>query len=475
MPAIQWPLSSSPGPNPQEGAGRLVNAMVEKLGDGARNATTWTRVPGLQRFTKPEAPMAHIHTRGMIAATSSQLLTVQNERVYLVDDDGDAFSMGTLDGTGLATIAKNNKSPTPDIVAVTATGAFNLFTTAPPSSFADPDLPQPNSVTFLGGYFLFTTGGGQIWASEFNDVAVDPLSFTFAAARSDALLRGVAFRNEFFAMGQSSIEVYQNIGSIPFPLSFVTMIPRGLAGTFAVAGWEEGWSNELIWAADDSIVYQLNGYSPQRISTHDVERAIESVEDKSTLHAFVFVRAGHAHWALKSPTWTWVFDLTTRQWHERESHLSDRWRASCSVRAFDRWICGDELTGHLYEITDQYQYEGDDPLTLTIRSGPGAAFPARINVPRADFDFVVGVGSQFGEDPIETDPTVLIRWSDDAGVTWSTPLTRRLGSQGETRTRVTVNRTGMAGPMGRVWEVSCSDPVHIGLLGGQMVVEARAA
>jgi hypothetical protein len=475
MPAIQFPLSSSPGPNPQEGAGRLVNAMVEKLGDGARNATTWTRVPGMQQFTKVDAPMAHVHTRGMIAANSTQLLTVQNQQVYLIDDDGDTYAMGTLDGTDLVTVAKNNKTPTPDIVVVTANGAFNLHTSAPPSSFADPDLPQPNSVAFLGGYFIFTTLGGQIWASEFNDVAVDPLSFTYASARSDALLRGISFRNEFFAFGSSSIEVYQNAGLIPFPLSFVTMIPRGLAGKFAVAGWEEGWSNELIWAADDSVVYQLSGYSPVRISTHDVERAIESVEDKSTLHAFVFVRAGHAHWALKSPTWTWVYDLTTKQWHERESYLSDRWRASCSVKGFDRWICGDELTGHLYEVTDQYQYEGDDPLTFTIRSSPGAAFPARINIPRADFDFVAGVGSIFGVDPIETDPTVLIRWSNDAGATWSTPLTRRLGSQGETKTRVTVNRTGMAGPGGRVWELSCSDPVHIGLLGGQMVVEARAA
>jgi hypothetical protein len=34
-----------------------------------------------------------------------------------------------------------------------------------------------------------------------------------------------------------------------------------------------------------------------------------------------------------------------------------------------------------------------------------------------------------GQDPIATDPSVEISWSDDGGLTWSNPILRKLGRQ----------------------------------------------
>jgi hypothetical protein len=188
MVAIVFPPSSSPGQNPQESAGRLINAMVEKLGDGGRRPTKWIRPPGIIQFA--DMP-SHSHMRGMFYSTSgARVLAVLNERVYQLTDSGIATNLGALDGTTLVTIAQNNKSPTPDLVTVTENGAFNLFVAGAPTSFADADLPTPNSVAHLGGYFVFTTLAGEIWASDLNDITVDALSFTNAQTE---LLRGIAF------------------------------------------------------------------------------------------------------------------------------------------------------------------------------------------------------------------------------------------------------------------------------------------
>lgn len=91
-------------------------------------------------------------------------------------------------------------------------------------------------------------------------------------------------------------------------------------------------------------------------------------------------------------------------------------------------------------------------------------FPNRTRVARADFNFVVGVGIATGLDPIATDPSVGISWSDDGGITWSNEYVRKLGRQA-TPQRITMLRTGMTGPQGRRWRLSVSDPVYVAFMG----------
>ena len=225
---------------------------------------------------------------------------------------------------------------------------------------------------------------------------------------------------------------------------------------------------------DDSVVYQLSGYSPTRISNHDVERDLAAAAkvDPKAIEASVHLVAGHAFWAVSMPGRTWVYDLTTQRWHERASHQASRWRASQSVKAFGRWLYGDTAGTGLLEVTESAFGEDGDPLRFRVESLPAQGFPARLAIPRADFDFALGVGG-LSADPTISDPRALILWLDDGGRTWSNPLSRALGRQGESRTRINLLRTGMTGPQGRIWRVDVSDPVYCALLGGAMAIEAR--
>jgi len=107
-----------------------------------------------------------------------------------------------------------------------------------------------------------------------------------------------------------------------------------------------------------------------------------------------------------------------------------------------------------------------------LESGPVQNFPNRTKVARADFDFVTGVGIATGQDPIATDPSVGISWSDDGGITWSNPYIRKLGRQA-TQHRITVLRSGMTGDMGRRWRLTVSDPIYVAFLGASQNTQLR--
>lgn len=197
--------------------------------------------------------------------------------------------------------------------------------------------------------------------------------------------------------------------------------------------------------------------------------------DGDAVEALVYMNGPHAIFSVSGPGFTWEYNLGTGCWNERRSDGMSRWRASRSVRVDDRWIVGAIDSGTLFAVAGEEQTEGGAPLVFEAWSRPTAAFPARIAFPRADFDFVVGVGDAAGTPPTGTAPVVALSWSDDGGGSWSTPLLRSLGGEGERRTRISLFRTGLSGAVGRQWKAVVSDPAYVGLIGGGAAAQPREA
>jgi hypothetical protein len=449
---IPFPTSNAPGRAPGEGAGRLVNCYA--YSDGA--APRWRPLPGLLDFsTLPFSPI-----RGMME-NSGLLIVVAGQSVFLVVGDGTFQALEErVYGDGPVTIARNNAS-IPQVTISGSGGAFVIDGTVL-NGYPDPDLPTPNSVTFLDGFFLWTTAGGVIWASGLNDEGIDALSQSKAEARPDGLLRGIVAGEQFFAMGTETIEVWQDAGTAPFPLSRSTVIPIGLLAQWAVAGFEPGWGGPLIFVADDGSVRSLDGYTPTRISTEDLERLIETVADKRTLIASVHTFGGNLIWSLSSPDWTWEFNVTTSKWHERQSYGASRWKGGLTAKAFGKWIVADRSSGQLYALDPETRSEGGDPLVWGLDSGPVKQFPSRIQVPGAAFDFVLGQGA------LGANPQVMLSWSHDGGGRWANPITRSLQKQGAFAGRVSINRVGLSSPAGVRWRFRVSDPAYTSFAGGRM-------
>lgn len=461
MTNVPFPVTSSPGPRPQEGAGRLINAYTIKTEQGARSPLKWPRSPGLAALV---TATGRTNYRGFIEINGS-VISLLTDRAVIISQSGLVFTvtdLGALSGSGLVTVAKNNAG-TPNIVAVTEEGAFNLFPASAPTDFADSDLPQPNSVSSVKNYLTFTIGDGRIFCTDLNSVSVNSLSYTTAPG---PLIRGVSFRDQFFAFGANFCQVYADAGLSPFPLELQTTIPIGIAGAHAVAGWEPGYTGTLIFAAQDDIVYVLKGYTPNPVSTEDVSRDIAETPDKSVLEASCYMSNGQAFWCLTRPGfWSWEYNQTTGAWNERKSYGQDGWRAARTVKVFSRWCAGDRATGDLFEISATTYKEGDDPLVWEVWSGALASPPNQIAASRLDVDMTAAVGRAAGEDPIEVTPKVDITWSRDGGYRFGTPVQREIGREGDSKRTVSVSSLGISGPKGFRIKLRVSDPVPVTLFG----------
>jgi len=465
---ITFPPTSAPGQAPQESGGRLINAFAEKTLVGTPSDIIHKRSPGLERLA---VTGTYVHTRGFLD-TGSLALWILDNRVLSLNSAFTIVDIGALTGTDPVTVARNNKA-TNDLLVVCNAGCFNLFTASAPTAFADPDLPaSPTSVCDFDGYFIWSFANGQIWASDLNDITVNALSFNTEQGLIGR--RVVRYSGRLYYFGDKWTAVYRDAGTTPFPLAREVTIPRGIVGTHAIAGWESGWANQLIWVGDDFVVYSLNGYTPVPISTNDVSRAIQTAVlagDRNNIVAYVYMYDKSAFWAVTCPgRWTWEHNISTGEWNERVSYNRENWKGMKSLRMFDRWLIGDQYTGELYNISGTYFLEGSDPLIWHVESGILSGFPRGMVIPRASFHITSGVGPH----PLSEGARVEISWSLDGGYSYGDPVLRGLGGPGETKSHPYVLNSGLSKGQGVRYRLRVSDPVHVGLSGGVVEAEPRS-
>lgn len=467
MPAIVFPQSSSPGRLPGEGNGRLINCYAVDSAGAERKQRVVRPVPGLDLATADQIGRGG-GLRGLMWV---------GDRLYAVYDGflGVVYRnsagnyqvniIGAIGGSNPVTIARNNRSPNPQVMIVGEDGAY-VVENEVITSFYDSDVGAPTSVTFGSGYFFLTTTDGRIWATGINDTTVNGLDFAQAEANPDPSIRAIAKNNLLYVFGSRSLEVWSNTANaVGFPYSRANVSSRGLLSFAAVAGFEDGWADVLIYVADDRTIRMLRDYSPEKISTAAVDRFLSTV-DETTLRACVYEFEGNPIWSLSSLTGTWEFNLSTGQWHERSDHNGAGWPCSVSAPAFGGWFFGSREGAKLYSINARGRVIDGVPLRWEAESVQGTAFPNRYRVLAGHFDVSVGVGDPAGSDLSETAPRVEVSWSDDGGATWTPPVFREVGPQGNYRKRISVRNAGRTGRNGRRWKVAMSDPYEAALFGG---------
>jgi len=311
---------------------------------------------------------------------------------------------------------------------------------------------------------------------------------------ADGLLRVFSAQPMLLACGPQSIEVYQDVGSAPFPFQRVTVLPVGLMSPSAIAGGPSVWDRPVCFVASDGTVRQLRGLDPVIISNDDVVADIQECARSGLSDQFraqVYISGDNAIWSLTGAhddehRWTWEYNLSTGSWHRRRSYQPGQqhtnepvfWRAMFAANFANSWIAQDAIDGGLIEITAAEHKEPEiiranpnpypttppqppyvflqAPLIARCESGPAKESPANVRMPAIYLDFTVAF-----DVPGIPDPHVLLSWSHDGGATWSNALERRLGSRGEYRTLVTLRSTGRSSHQGMRlrWEVVDAVPI----------------
>jgi hypothetical protein len=196
---------------------------------------------------------------------------------------------------------------------------------------------------------------------------------------------------------------------------------------YAIAGHEDGFGKGIFLVGDDFGVSTLNGYATAKISSPDVDRAIEGTTDKTTIRVSVFIAGGHSYVAVQTATWCWVYDVGMQTWHERQSYLKIYWRAAYPIKAFEKWLCTDLDTGNIWQIDAATQDEVGQPIRMRIETGPFGAFPSPLRINTIEMYLTKGVGIATGTDPVQTEPDIEVSVSRDGGRTGQTRASSRSG------------------------------------------------
>ena len=322
-----------------------------------------------------------------------------------------------LTNPACVSMSHNQASPS-QLVIVDGTNGWIFDTTNGLRQIIDTDFFSADVVDFQDQYFIFIRKDtGQFFLSNLNAGTVyTATDIATAEGDPDNLVTLISNRRELWLFGAETIEIWYNSGGSDFPFTRFEggFIERGCAAAFSIAEDD----NSLFWLGEDRIFYRADGYTPQRISQHGIEEALRKYQIVDDACAFIYTMAGHKFYVCTFPAedHTWVYDITTGLWHERQSFGMSRWRVSTYVEAYGKHLVGDFQDGKIGEL-DLDTYDEYGSTMQGIATGPSVYDDRqRIFHHRFELDIEAGVGLTSGQG---SDPQVWLDWADDGGHTFS--------------------------------------------------------
>lgn len=360
--------------------------------------------------------------------------------------------------------------------------------------------------TFLLGNIPATPG---FWASTSNGLGFDPLSFAQKSGRRDHIIAPVVLKRSIWLIGTQATELWFTAGGANFPFALLSgpYMEFGCVGLYALARC----NNSVVWIGQNrdgqAVVYLGTDYNAERVSTSAIEQAWAKYPDLANAQGWAFQFGGHFFVGFRFPQSdkTWVIDLTTKQWHERETLDSDglphQWRVNCATFGNGKVFAGDFENGMIYEITSESLTDNEVPIQR-LRSFPHQIaelrritdwkffldmelgepsdhlrenfYPTRLlyDSPTGPGDLLADGPVLLGQDeilldyPIDLPPIINLRWSNTRGKSWESYVPRELGWTGEYKKILQWRRLGQG--RDRVYEVSWTSPQVTALNGAWM-------
>lgn len=456
---------------------RMVNLFPEIVPEGGKELGFLTRCPGLRLLaTVGAGPIRGVYTYGGLG------FVVSGTEFYRINSSYTATKVGNIAGGTSVSMADNG---TQLFIACNGPSYVYNLNTGVLTQITDVDFPGAKTVGYIDGYFVFNEPNSQrIWTTALLEgTSVDALDFASAEGAPDDIVGLIVDHREIWVFGTQTVEVWYDAGGEGFPLARQqgAFNEIGCAAPYSIAKMDNG----LFWLGSDArgtgIVYRANGYKGDRISNHGMEWQIQRYSDISDAIGYTYQQDGHSFYVLVFPTanTTWVYDVSTNSWHERAGWRAGRFirhRGNCQMFFNGETTIGDFENGNIYAF-DLDTYSDNGEIQRWLRSW--RALPAgQNNLNRTaqhalQIDIEAGVGLVSGQGE---DPSVLLRWSDDGGHTWSSGKRNTLGKIGEYFKRVIFRRLGMTEKLrDRVYELSGTDPVKIAIMGAKLDVDGTNA
>jgi hypothetical protein len=464
-----------------------VDTLITSLGTGTGGTGTYNinnsqTVGSSTIFSAPVAAQvtASIAANTMtVTAVSSGTLSVgQLIKGTNVQDNTVITALGTgTGGNGTYTVNVSQTVGSTTIRALTVTRQFySINWTVLP--ITDGAFEGGGTVDISDNYFVYNKPNSQLWAaSDLLSPITDSLSFASKDGSPDDLVAIIVDRREVYLLGEMSSEAWLNVGSVPFPFSRIqgSSTQQGIAAAYSCARVGNSFAYVSKNNRGEATIVQMNGYIPQRISTHAVETTLVG-QDVSDAIAWTYQLEGHETYVVTFPSigtngLTWAYDITTGLWHKwlytNNQNEYERHRGNCCAFFNQQVLLGDYENGKLYRLSLS-QYTDDGQLIRRLRRCPHITTDLqRQYFAELQIQFQPGVGLPVGQGQ---DPQAMLRWSDDGGFTWSNENWVTIGKQGQYFTRAMWRRLGFA--RDRIFEVVVTDPIKAVIVSANLKAEA---
>lgn len=485
------------------GVGVSAETVITALGTGSGGAGTYTvNVSQTVTATSLNSTATGATFTATIAGTTMTVSAVSTGTIYLGQTiQGVGLTAGTVVtalGTGTGGIGTYTLSVASTVGSATTMYAIN-FSVLPSTDGA---FSGANTVDIVDNYIVYNNPTTQEWGSTDLLSPISPqTSYSLKDGAPDDLVALIVDHREVYLLGEISSEVWTDVGSVPFPFQRIpgTSTQHGIAAPFSLYRLGNSFAYVSRNNRGQAQIMQMNGYIPQRISTHAVENTLTNKYVGDAI-AWTYQLEGHEVYVVTFPTLnlTWAYDATTEMWHKwlytADDNSYQRHRGNCCANFQGLVLVGDYENGRIYELdktnyTDNGQYvrrlrraphmvtdlqrQYFDELQIQFQPGVGTtglSVPNGLDyigdpyyiVPDGSLvvapDAVLYLAANLTSASVTTNPQAMLRWSNDGGSTWTKYYTVSIGQLGRYKNRAIWRRLGMA--RDRVFEVSITDPVN---------------
>ena len=381
---------------------------------GARTPHEFRDAPGLKPYVKmPDAMSGPI--RGSHDCEGSQFV-VSGATLFQITNSGVALPIGTIPGTQRVSMAHNQIVGGNQVIVSTGTPngyVFNTYTKVF-GRITDPGYPGGGSVDYIDTYIVSVEPFGRywFWSAQADATNYNTLDRTEAEADPDAIVGLAVNAFEVVVFGKQTVEFFYNAGGIngnAFKSKRVVN-GHGCAARDSIVKLD----NTLFWLGVDGIVYRLNGYQAQPVTSPQFTQAIAG-KNWAKAFAFSYEDQGHVIYYITFPDGqTFGYDVTSGLTVRRESYGLSRWRLNTLTNCNGRWIGGDFQYGRLYDLDWKYPMESEgDALVRERVTGVNSDNQNKIEIPLLELLF------QSGSPQVE--PVIFPEQPDPPTITGSAP------------------------------------------------------
>ena len=457
------------------GVGVTSETVITALGTGTGGIGTYT-INLSQTVTSRQMNSTTVGAivTGSISGTTLTVSAVTSGTLYVgqtIQGTGvTALTIITALGTGTGGAGTYTISTSQ---TVSSTTLYGLNFSQLPSS--DGAFTGGTNVDIVDNYFVYNRPDTQQFGCS---NVLSPISgstnFSSKDGAPDDLVTLIVDHREIYLLGETSSEVWVDQGTSPFPFTRIpgTSTQHGIAAPFSVSRLGNSFAYLSRNNRGLAQIVQMNGYVPQRISTHAVENTLSGKTITDAI-AWTYQLEGHEVYVISFPTLqlTWCYDIATGMWHKwlYTNNLGqyERCRGNCAAVFQGYVLVGDYSNGKIYHL-DRNVYTDDGQHVKRLRRAPHlTADLQRQYFEELQLQFQPGVGLDVGQGE---DPQAMLRWSSDGGSTWSSEHWTTIGKIGKYTNRAIWRRLGTA--RDRIFEVSVSDPVKAVIVSANLKMTA---